>query len=143
MSRVSMAAPGIRWFLACLVVTIGLSVAACAIPYFMIGSHSEWSEALLPTGEIKPMTEPEWYDYMYHWAMHLAPGGDPYPTNTFLPPELYPWGGGGGGGLDPEDPGLVMAWGDETTPSGPHDVSRLSKSERKQLRRQQRRARLG
>jgi len=33
--------------------------------------------------------------------------------------------------------------GDDETASGPHDVSRLSKSERKQLRRQQRRARLG
>lgn len=32
---------------------------------------------------------------------------------------------------------------DESAQSGPHDVSRLSKSERKQLRRQQRRARLG
>jgi hypothetical protein len=32
---------------------------------------------------------------------------------------------------------------DDETASGPHDVSRLSKSERKQLRRQQRRARLG
>lgn len=101
----------------CLVTMLGLGTAASATPYFLIGSQSEWQEALLPTGEIKAMTTGEWDDYMYQWGMHLVEG-DPYPTNTFLPPELYVWGGGGGGGLDPEDPGLVMVWGDETTPDG-------------------------
>lgn len=86
--------------------------AAPASPYFLIDSEVEWQEAVA-TGRVQPMSPSEWSDYMMQWDLHLVEG-EPYPLNKFAPPELYVWHGGGGGGLDPEDAGLVMAWGTDT-----------------------------
>ncbi|MCX6345302.1 MAG: GEVED domain-containing protein, partial [Armatimonadetes bacterium] len=92
--------------LVCLVTMLGLGTAASATPYFLIDSQSEWLKAQ-EIGRIQPMTSAEWSDYMFQWAIFGE--GEPYPTNEFIPPELYVWGGGGGG-LNPEDAGLVMVW---------------------------------
>lgn len=102
------AVPGVRVLLAALATVVGLSGAVCATPYFMIDSEIEWNEAF-SLGNVQPMTTAEWGDYMFQWANFLVEG-EPYPSNTFVPPQLYVWGGGGGGGTDPEDAGLVMVW---------------------------------
>jgi hypothetical protein len=80
----------------------------CSSPYFLIDSETEWNAAL-SLGRITAMEPVQWQDYMIQWINFLQEG-EPYPTNTFLPPELYVWPGGGGGGLNPEDAGLVMVW---------------------------------
>jgi hypothetical protein len=67
------------------------------------------------------MYPPEWEEYMNSWQHNLKEGS-PYPTNQFLPATLYVYGGGGGGGgggaYDPCDAGLVMLWGNMSTPPG-------------------------
>ena len=90
-------------------------------PYFLIDSEIEWRDALSGgggAGMVKSMVPPEWSDYMSQWTMFLVEG-EPYPSSPFIPPilpqgELYVYGGGGGGGADPEDAGLVMAWGPQS-----------------------------
>ena len=88
----------------------------CCTPYFALDTEVRWQDAL-STVKVSEITPLEWNSYMNQWNLYLEEG-DPYPTNTFCPPDLYVYGGGGGGGLDPEEPGLVMAWGDETMPAG-------------------------
>jgi hypothetical protein len=109
----------------CLVVgCLLLTQLAYAIPYFRIDTQQEWEEALYYTSKISPVDYMVWSDYMYQWSMYLHEG-EPYPPNTFLPPEqptgqlyVYGGGGGGGGGLDPCDAGLVMFWGNQYLPYG-------------------------
>jgi hypothetical protein len=86
--------------------------------HFLIDSEEEWQESL-SSGHVHPLVELEWADYMNQWSSHKEEG-DPYPTNTFKPASLYVYGGGGGGGggLNPEDAGLVMAWGDGSEQTG-------------------------
>lgn len=84
--------------------------------WLLIDSEEEWQESL-DSGHVHPMQEIEWMDYMHQWDSYRAEG-DPYPTNTFEPAGLYVYGGGGGGGLDPEDAGLVMGWGEPSLPDG-------------------------
>jgi hypothetical protein len=100
-------------------VLVVCSTKVLASPYFLVDSNEEWREAInMKTGHIKAMTLSEWEEYMYGWQHNLKEG-EPYPTGTtFLPPQLYVYGGGGGGGYDPEDAGLVMCWGDQTTLPG-------------------------
>jgi hypothetical protein len=83
--------------------------------YFLIDSEEEWQESL-SSGHVHPLVELEWADYMNQWSLHKEEGA-PYPTNTFKPASLYVYGGGGGG-LNPEDAGLVMAWGEGSLPDG-------------------------
>ena len=81
-----------------------------ASPYFAIDTPLEWEEALnQPDWGVKPMMPHDWDDYMGQWEFHLEEG-EPYPNNTFIPAELYVWGGDGNedGGTGE---GLVMAWG--------------------------------
>jgi hypothetical protein len=84
--------------------------------HFLIDSEEEWEEGL-SSGHVHPLVQLEWGDYMDQWNLHKEEG-DPYPTNTFKPASLYVYGGGGGGGLNPEDAGLVMAWGELSDPDG-------------------------
>gem|GEM_PF-5043293 len=84
------------------------AMSVYASPYFLIDSEAEWTQAM-SLGRVQPVSAPEWQDYMIQWINFLQEG-EPYPTNVFLPPELYVWPGGGGGGLNPEDAGLVMTW---------------------------------
>jgi hypothetical protein len=79
-------------------------------PYFRIDKEEEWQEAL-SSGHVHGLTSTEWADYMAQSSDPDAQKeGLPYPSTTFLPPELYVYGGGGGGGRDPSDAGLVMHW---------------------------------
>lgn len=86
-----------------------------ATPYFSISSMDDW-ETPVASGQIRPMSPVQWDDYMGQWQAHFAPDdGEPYPTDTqFMVPELYvadvP--------NEPEDAGLVMAWGNENLPDG-------------------------
>jgi hypothetical protein len=94
-------------------------------PYFLIDEEDEWNEGLImewPQANIIPMTLAEWNDpdfgYMAQWGAHLE-DGDPYPPVEFLPPTLYVYPGDDDEGTpEPDDAGLVMTWGDETTPDG-------------------------
>lgn len=93
-------------------------------PLFLVDAQLDW-QALLdadwPQANISSMTPAEWnnpeWGYKMSWDEFLQEGV-PYPPTEFLPPELEVYGGGGGGGLNPEDAGLVMKWGDESLPDG-------------------------
>lgn len=102
--------------LVCACFVLVFASAALGTPYFLIDSEFEWNEARM-LDHVKPVSNAEWQDYMMQWDAYLEEG-EPYPPNMFLPPRLYVWPGGGGGGLDPEDAGLVMVWGDAQTPPG-------------------------
>ncbi len=88
--------------------------------HFLIDSQMEWQEAR-SSGHVHPLVQIEWMDYMSHWDLHREQG-DPYPTNSFMPASLYVYGGGDDGNPandpDPEDAGLVMAWGDGSQQTG-------------------------
>ena len=90
----------------------------------MLGTFEEWRDAL-NSGEIQPMPEPDWIDFLAQFNGNLDPDSPPYPITTFITPELYVCedegggGGGGGGGCLYTEPGLVMEWGDsQTLPPG-------------------------
>jgi hypothetical protein len=89
--------------------------------YFSVSTFAEWAEVNepLPTAgsHIRPMEPDEWEDYMQHWNDNLEEG-EPYPENEFLPSDLYVWEGGGEGGEEPNDAGLVMAWGEPSEDTG-------------------------
>jgi hypothetical protein len=96
---------------------------ACKV-HFLVDAQQDWTALLVgewPQANIRPMTPAEWNDpewgYMMHWSEYLQEG-DPYPPTEFLPAKLYVHEGGGSGGTDPEDAGLVMEWGDQSTPEG-------------------------
>ncbi len=91
-------------------------------PYFMIDSQSEWAEALASEwldASISPMLESEWDNYIAQWNdPESETESEPYPDTTFMPAELWVYGGGGGGAAEPCDAGLVMAWGPDDPPTG-------------------------
>ena len=108
------------FFLAALIAVFFGSTTVLGTPYFRVETEQEWEEALVSPAHIRPMSPPEWEEYMASWQQNLEEGLL-YPTTQFLPAQLsvYGGGGGGGGGLnDPEDAGLVMQWGDMSTPTG-------------------------
>ncbi|MFA5238506.1 MAG: hypothetical protein WC476_02185 [Phycisphaerae bacterium] len=82
-------------------------------PAFTVESYSQWQTLLYPEPNqsmIRPVTPPEWYDYVEHWNLYLEEGNAiPYDT-VYCPPQLYVYEGN-----DPcypqNDAGLVMAWG--------------------------------
>lgn len=93
-------------------------------PHFLVDAQQDWTALLKlewPQPNICPMTPAEWnnpeWGYKSQWSDYLQ-DGDLYPSTEFLPADLYVYEGGGGGGVDPEDAGLVMTWGDEGTPTG-------------------------
>lgn len=86
--------------------------AANGDPYFEIRSFGDWDEAL-GTGHVVPLMPPEWDEYMGEW-MQFTQEGEPYPETQFIPPTLYPYEGD----AELEEPGLVMAWGEEGMPDG-------------------------
>jgi hypothetical protein len=95
------------------------STVVLGSPYFRVVTQQEWENALyLSPVQIQPMSPTEWEDYMHSWKYNLMEGQS-YPDTNFLPAQLSVYGGGGGGGaFDPNDAGLVMLWGDMSTPTG-------------------------
>ncbi len=89
---------------------------------FVLDSAEEWQEALdseWPQRSLSPILESEWVKFMEAWADPCSEKeGEPYPENEFLPAELWVYDGGGSGGYEPNDAGLVMYWGNESTPDG-------------------------
>ena len=89
---------------------------------FSLNTFDEWMITLnggYPHGSIIPMDEIQWQEYMGLWNNPdlLEDPALPYPENQFMPPELYVYEGDNNPeGEDPDDGGLVMAWGD---PAGP------------------------
>ena len=95
--------------------------AACGSPYFRLDTEQDWQEAL-SVGHIYPMESTEWEYYMNQWDDYTLEG-ESYPDTNFISPlmpdgNLYVYEGGGDGGTDPNDAGLVMRWGDDSTPDG-------------------------
>lgn len=105
------------------VICLSAISSALAEPYFGLETEEEWQSSLYSSQKgarsIQPMTSSQWDGYMGQWQEYLVEGEpyDPLPETTFVPPELYVYGGGGGGSY-PDDAGLVMAWGSETMGSG-------------------------
>ncbi len=107
-----------KLILAVSIATLLGSTAVLGTPYFRVDTLQEWQDAL-SMYHVRPMTPPEWTEYMYSWHQNLKEG-ECYPDTNFMPAQLSVYGGGGGGGgaFDPCDAGLVMLWGDMTTPTG-------------------------
>lgn len=88
-----------------------------ADPYFLIDTNEQWEEA--NNVNVRPMTTLEWDEYMRHLGVpnygtpdaNTDREGEPYPENEFLPAELYVYEGNEANPEDPNDAGLVMAWG--------------------------------
>ena len=95
----------------CLVAVPGTAFAS---PYFSLLTEEDWGEAEYEN--IQPMEPTEWSDYMDQFNNPNNLEGEPYPETTFVPAQLYVYGGGGEdpctGYQYPNDAGLVMAWGD-------------------------------
>jgi hypothetical protein len=72
----------------CLLIVCSTTVLGS--PYFRVDTAEEWQTAL-SMGHIQPMTLSEWMDYMYGWQYNLKEGL-PYPTNQFLPAQLWVYG---------------------------------------------------
>ena len=87
-------------------------------PYFLIEDEDEWLANL--DVNILPMLPIEFDAYLLQWQEpeFLQFPGLPYPSDPFLPPELYVYEGDGVPGGEPNDAGLVMRWGEESTQDG-------------------------
>jgi len=107
-----------KLMLASLCVLLVSGTMVFSSPYFCLDTFDEWEQALYtPPVHVRPMEPMEWSEYMASWQTNLQEGL-PYPTNQFLPATLYVYDGSGGGPFEPNDAGLVMRWGDQSTPPG-------------------------
>ena len=84
-------------------------------PYLALNTEIDWADV-----NIAPMLSEEFDGYLMQWQdpENLQYPSLPYPTDPFLPPELYVYEGDGTEGGEPNEPGLVMRWGDDTTADG-------------------------
>ena len=95
-----------------------------ATPYFSISAEDDW-ESPLASGQISPMNPADWDDYMGQWQEYYDPSipdhsGDPYPQGTmYITPQLYV----AENPSQPDDVGLVMAWGGENLPDGEYTAA--------------------
>lgn len=98
-----------------------VSTSALADIEFSMDSFEEWDVALSasePCNVIEAMEDFEWQEYKIHW---LEQNGE-LPEGlgeSFLPPELYVYGGDETPGDPcgyPDDAGLIMVWGEESPP---------------------------
>ncbi|GAI78964.1 unnamed protein product, partial [marine sediment metagenome] len=83
------------------------------LPYLFIDTYNEWLLAL-QNGLVRAMTQGEGEGYLWQWNpdnQKVEVEGEPYPQDPFIPSELLVYEGGGSGELEPNDAGLVMAWG--------------------------------
>ncbi|MBN2449379.1 MAG: PEP-CTERM sorting domain-containing protein [Lentisphaeria bacterium] len=92
-------------------------------PYFLLDTPADWHDALRipPDGCISPVNPSLWDDYMANNPAFYPGSGEGLYGEVpmvYSTPELYVWEGGGGGGDEPEDAGLVMAWGEPSTSTG-------------------------
>ncbi|UCE98636.1 MAG: hypothetical protein JSV82_05450 [Planctomycetota bacterium] len=85
-------------------------------PTLNIETAEDWENALLD-GHVRPMDPCGWTNYMYDWQNYLEEG-EPYPAVDFNVSQLYVYEGNGSGGLEPNDAGLVMRWGDQNLADG-------------------------
>ncbi len=84
-------------------------------PYLALNTEIDWADV-----NILPMLSEEFEGYLMQWQdpENLQYPSLPYPADPFLPPELYVYEGDGTEGGEPNEPGLVMRWGDDTTTDG-------------------------
>jgi len=80
-------------------------------PFLMIDTLDEWQNAY-DQGKVLPLDLAQWDNHWMQWLLYHDPETEPYPTTEFSPTTLYTWDGNGAGGYEPNDAGLVMAWGD-------------------------------
>jgi len=91
-------------------------------PYFRIADQADWEKALLD-GYIYPMELEDWQNYMTQWQAFVEGDDEPHPDDPFLPAagdtgDLYVYDGNEANPNEPNDAGLVMAWGDPCDPNG-------------------------
>jgi len=83
------------------------------LPYLFLDLYNDWINAL-QEGLVRAMTLEEGEGYLWQWNpdnQKVEVEGEPYPQDPFIPSELLVYEGGGSGELEPNDAGLVMAWG--------------------------------
>lgn len=101
----------------CLIAFMFSVSSVWASPYFLVDSEEEWLRILEPGEEknqIRPMHPQEWEEIMQQRERTLA-DGEPVPPSVFLTPDLYVYPGDNDPqNLEyPDEPGLVMAWGEK------------------------------
>jgi len=85
------------------------------LPYLFLDLYDDWINAL-ENGLVRALTLEEGEGYLWQWNPdnnEVELEGNTYPQDPFIPSKLYVYEGGGGGGLEPNDAGLVMGWGDQ------------------------------
>ncbi len=102
----------------CLFISVSISLPVMASPYFFVDSAQEWQELLSPIGSefnrIEAGNSSDWEHYMMHWQMYGQ--GEPVKFGAPLPPDLYVCDGVPTDPQHPDEPGLVMAWGNQNLP---------------------------
>ena len=96
---------------------VGVMLVPPLPPYVALDTAQQWNDALGRT--VLPVARDEWTSYMNQWNQY-SQEGPPYPENQFLAPDLYIWEDDCPGDDDPwpDEPGLVMAWGNEKMADG-------------------------
>ena len=106
-----------------LILLILASVASTLVfgsAYFEASSAPEWRALLEPAADanyIVPAPEVLWLEFEDQRGAHLQ-DGDPVPDTIFLPPDLYVFEGDEGNPEYPDEPGLIMSWGEEGMDEG-------------------------
>jgi hypothetical protein len=93
---------------------------ANASPYFSSSSFEDWQMLLDPmpgANFIRPSDPLEWQHFEIQRAEFLVEG-DPIPESVFLPPDLFVFEGDPTIPEYPDEPCLIMAWGDKEMPEG-------------------------
>ena len=86
---------------------------AVLMPFLFLDTLDDWINALAER-LVRAMTQGEGEGYLWQWNPdnpEVELEGNTYPKDQYYESELFVYEGGGEGGLEPNDAGLVMAWG--------------------------------
>ncbi len=87
-------------------------------PFVALDTQDQWMEAL-NSQSIMPVSSADWENYLAQWQQFRPSGMPPYPQNMFQLAELSVFAGVAcPDPIQPDAPGLVMAWGSPTQTSG-------------------------
>ncbi|MGB2807415.1 MAG: hypothetical protein WBC22_06730 [Sedimentisphaerales bacterium] len=83
------------------------------LPFLFLDTLNDWLNAL-ENGLVRALTLEEGEGYLWQWNPdnpEVELEGNTYPQDQYFESDLFVYEGGGEGGLEPNDAGLVMAWG--------------------------------
>lgn len=85
-------------------------------PYLALNTEADWTIDV----NILPMPDVDFQGYIMQWQEpnYIQFPELPYPPGPYIIPELYVFEGDPSDPCEPNEPGLVMKWGDETTTDG-------------------------